>query len=305
MLFTDNMMMPAHVEHPYAAETMINYVYDPEVAAKIAAYVNYISPVKGVKEMLEKTDPELANNQLIFPPPDGPGQAARLPDPLAGRRAADAGGDGEGDRRLVACCGCRCSGAAQLLPWLFLGPGLAVAGGLLRDPAGQPAQRLAEDRRPRDGLHVQLGVLDLHDAIIDYSEQFLRSIGYAAAATVLTLRDRVPARVLHRVQGGALEEPHAAADHPAVLRLLRAADGELAADPRRRRLGRRHAARRRAGRRRRAAAGHAHGGDRRHHLQLPAVHGAAVVRVAGEDRPAADRGGDRPLREPRRPRSAR
>ncbi len=56
---------------------------------------------------------------------------------------------------------------------------------------------------------------------------------------------------------------------------------------------------RRAARRRRAAAGHAHGRDRGHHLQLPAVHGAAAVRVAGEDRPAADRGGDRPLREPR------
>ena len=68
MLFTDNMMMPAKVQHPYAAETMMNYVYDPEVAAKIAAYVNYISPVKGVKEILLKQDPKLANNPLIFPP---------------------------------------------------------------------------------------------------------------------------------------------------------------------------------------------------------------------------------------------
>jgi spermidine/putrescine transport system substrate-binding protein len=70
MLFTDNMMMPAKVEHPYAAETMMNYVYEPEVAAKIAAYVNYISPVKGVKEVLEKTDPKIAENPLIFPPDD-------------------------------------------------------------------------------------------------------------------------------------------------------------------------------------------------------------------------------------------
>ena len=31
---------------------MMNFVYEPEVAAKIAAYVNYISPVKGVKEVL-------------------------------------------------------------------------------------------------------------------------------------------------------------------------------------------------------------------------------------------------------------
>ena len=68
--FNDNMMLPAKVEHAYAAETMMNYLYDPEVAAKLAAYVNYISPVKGAKEMLEKTDPDIANNPLIFPPPE-------------------------------------------------------------------------------------------------------------------------------------------------------------------------------------------------------------------------------------------
>jgi spermidine/putrescine transport system substrate-binding protein len=68
--FNDNMLMPAKVEHAYAAETMMNYLYDPEVAAKLAAYVNYISPVKGAKEVLEKSDPDIANNELIFPPPD-------------------------------------------------------------------------------------------------------------------------------------------------------------------------------------------------------------------------------------------
>jgi spermidine/putrescine transport system substrate-binding protein len=68
--FNDNLMMPKAVEHPYAAETMFNYLYDPVVAAKLAAYVNYISPVKGAKEELEKTDPDIANNELIFPPPE-------------------------------------------------------------------------------------------------------------------------------------------------------------------------------------------------------------------------------------------
>ena len=111
--FNDNLMMPAHVEHPYAAETMFNYLYDPVVAAKLAAYVNYISPVKGAKEELEKTDPEIANNELIFPPPEIAGQDPRLPEPLTGRRAPDAGGDGEGDRRLVTCCASRCSGAGR------------------------------------------------------------------------------------------------------------------------------------------------------------------------------------------------
>jgi spermidine/putrescine transport system substrate-binding protein len=68
MLFTDNMMMPLKVAHPYAAETMMNYVYDPPVAAVIAAYVNYLSPVNGVKEILLKKSPKIANNPLIFPP---------------------------------------------------------------------------------------------------------------------------------------------------------------------------------------------------------------------------------------------
>jgi spermidine/putrescine transport system substrate-binding protein len=67
MTFTDNMMIPAKAAHPYAAETMINFVYEPEIAAKIALYVNYLSPAKGVQEIVEKTDPKLANNPLVFP----------------------------------------------------------------------------------------------------------------------------------------------------------------------------------------------------------------------------------------------
>jgi spermidine/putrescine transport system substrate-binding protein len=69
MLFTDNMMLPAKVQHPYAAETMINFVYEPEIAAKIALYVNYIPPVEGVDELVRKQDPKLAKNQLVFPSP--------------------------------------------------------------------------------------------------------------------------------------------------------------------------------------------------------------------------------------------
>ena len=67
MTFTDNMMIPAKAEHVYAAEKMMDYVYEPEVAAKLAIFVNYLSPVKGVKEIVEKTDPDIANNPLIFP----------------------------------------------------------------------------------------------------------------------------------------------------------------------------------------------------------------------------------------------
>jgi spermidine/putrescine transport system substrate-binding protein len=67
--FTDNMMMPQKPPHPYAAETMMNYVYDPLVAARIAAFVNYVSPVMGAQQAMEKVDPKLVNNQLMFPSP--------------------------------------------------------------------------------------------------------------------------------------------------------------------------------------------------------------------------------------------
>ena len=67
LIWTDNMLMPQKPPHPYAAETMMNYVYDPAVAAKIAAYVNYVTPVKGAKEELAKTDPQTAADPLIFP----------------------------------------------------------------------------------------------------------------------------------------------------------------------------------------------------------------------------------------------
>jgi len=67
MLAVDNMMIPEKASHPYAAETMMNFVYEPEIAAKICDYVNYISPVDGVREILLRTDPGVGRNQLIFP----------------------------------------------------------------------------------------------------------------------------------------------------------------------------------------------------------------------------------------------
>jgi len=66
MIWTDNMLIPlgGDVEK---ASTFMNFVYDPVIAAQIAAYVNYVPPVSGTKEVIAKSDPDLANNQLIFP----------------------------------------------------------------------------------------------------------------------------------------------------------------------------------------------------------------------------------------------
>jgi spermidine/putrescine transport system substrate-binding protein len=66
MIWTDNMLIPQGGSIA-TASTYMNYVYDPAVAAQIAAYVNYVTPVQGAKEELAKTDPETANNPLIFP----------------------------------------------------------------------------------------------------------------------------------------------------------------------------------------------------------------------------------------------
>ena len=70
MLWTDNMLIPKGAAHKYTAELFIDFVYDPEIAAQIAAWVNYVTPVKGAKEALAASDPELAESPLIFPPED-------------------------------------------------------------------------------------------------------------------------------------------------------------------------------------------------------------------------------------------
>ena len=67
MAWSDNMLIPQGAKQPYGAETWINYYYDPKVAAQLAAYVNYFCPVQGAKAEMEKIDPKLAANQLIFP----------------------------------------------------------------------------------------------------------------------------------------------------------------------------------------------------------------------------------------------
>jgi spermidine/putrescine transport system substrate-binding protein len=66
MIWTDNMLIPTDGSAP-TASTYMNFVYDPKIAARIAAYVNYVTPVSGAREELAKTDPATAKNTLIFP----------------------------------------------------------------------------------------------------------------------------------------------------------------------------------------------------------------------------------------------
>ena len=65
----DNMMIPytATAEAKASAEKLINWYYDPKIAAEVAAYVNYVTPVKGAQAEMEKIDPALAASEFIFP----------------------------------------------------------------------------------------------------------------------------------------------------------------------------------------------------------------------------------------------
>jgi spermidine/putrescine transport system substrate-binding protein len=66
MIWTDNMLIPKGGDI-FTASTYMNYYYDPAVAAQVEDYVNYICPVVGADKVLEKTDPAVAKNTLIFP----------------------------------------------------------------------------------------------------------------------------------------------------------------------------------------------------------------------------------------------
>jgi spermidine/putrescine transport system substrate-binding protein len=65
----DNFLIPSTTtaEGKKNAETLINYYYEPAVAAEVAAYVNYVTPVVGAQAEMEKIDPELAKSEYIFP----------------------------------------------------------------------------------------------------------------------------------------------------------------------------------------------------------------------------------------------
>ena len=67
ILWSDNMEIPVGAPNPTAAEAFMNYVYDPKNQAPIAAYNSYVTPVDGVKEVFQTTNPDLVNDPLIFP----------------------------------------------------------------------------------------------------------------------------------------------------------------------------------------------------------------------------------------------
>jgi spermidine/putrescine transport system substrate-binding protein len=70
MLWFDTMVVPKGSPNGAAAAKWMNFFYDPVNAAKLTEFVQYISPVKGVREELVKLGGEtaaLADNPILFP----------------------------------------------------------------------------------------------------------------------------------------------------------------------------------------------------------------------------------------------
>ena len=66
-LWSDNLMVPIGSPHKSNAEKLIDFYYQPAIAADVGAYVNYFCAVEGAKVEMEKLDPSLVDSPLIFP----------------------------------------------------------------------------------------------------------------------------------------------------------------------------------------------------------------------------------------------
>jgi spermidine/putrescine transport system substrate-binding protein len=69
MHWTDNMAIPLHAAHPRDAIEWMNFYYQPKIAAMVADWVNYITPVPAAKPILVKQDPTVGTSPLVFPTP--------------------------------------------------------------------------------------------------------------------------------------------------------------------------------------------------------------------------------------------
>jgi spermidine/putrescine transport system substrate-binding protein len=66
-LWADNFLIPIGSTQKSNVEKLIDYYYQPEVAAQVAAYVQYVTPVQGAQEAMAQVDASLVDDQLIFP----------------------------------------------------------------------------------------------------------------------------------------------------------------------------------------------------------------------------------------------
>ncbi|WP_328694419.1 spermidine/putrescine ABC transporter substrate-binding protein [Streptomyces phaeochromogenes] len=70
-LWSESLMIPNLARHKANAEKLVDYYYEPSVAAELAAWVNYVCPVPAAQDILASAKDEetasLAEDPLIFP----------------------------------------------------------------------------------------------------------------------------------------------------------------------------------------------------------------------------------------------
>ncbi|MFB7917833.1 PotD/PotF family extracellular solute-binding protein [Streptomyces sp. NPDC056061] len=67
VISSDNLLVPVKARHKTNAEKLIDHYYEPTTAARLAAYINFVCPVDGVRDELAKIDKAMADNVLILP----------------------------------------------------------------------------------------------------------------------------------------------------------------------------------------------------------------------------------------------
>ena len=188
MIWTDNMLIPTGGSVP-TASTYMNYVYDPEIAAQIAAYVNYVTPVKGAKEELAKTDPEPRTHADL--PDDETLSQVHQYDSAASRQRRAHHEVAEGLRAVV---GRRewarsSTGTRALRPTSCSRPGSLWLAVFFLIPLGFLGyQSLQSGVFPNFEFTWEFS--NFSEAISDYHEQLVRSFVYAGIATVACLVSR-------------------------------------------------------------------------------------------------------------------
>ena len=160
----------------------MNFVYQPEIAADITEYVEYISPVKAVKELLEKRGSELAESPIVFPTEQftskctGPEHAEG---PRRGQRSL-AGSDHRVSQRDEP--------ETAPGPLLAAGAGPALAHRLLRRAHVLHGRNWRCDPALwKRGFTFDWAWSNFADALSGRGEQITRSFFYAGTATLLAL----------------------------------------------------------------------------------------------------------------------
>jgi spermidine/putrescine transport system substrate-binding protein len=68
LVWADSMLVPAVSTHQANAARLMDFYYDPAVAAQLAAWIQYVCPVAGAQEAMAEVDSSLVDDPWIFPP---------------------------------------------------------------------------------------------------------------------------------------------------------------------------------------------------------------------------------------------